>query len=204
MTIPSTGAVSISTINTEIGRSSSYAGSNLNESLLRQTAASISGSSVTSGTISLNNFRGASASQVFNNITSSVGSTNVFGGVYYYSYGLKTINTPDYPNVVMGSIPSNSLLIDSGGTAKIANLYSAQALSGDAFFLDMTGTPAYTGSYGLWYSTSSTDAWPSTAIGTLSYVGTVSYSGGTAYRWTLAATVVSALQNMKSFRITKV
>lgn len=208
MALP-TGTISTADINTEIGRPATYANTNLNENLVRLAAASVSGTGilVNNSTIAMSNLQGANATQVINNVVGALTNFTVSPYGSFSSYGVKTINTSNFGSAnIGGTMPSNTLTIAGGGNASVANLYYAPFLSGPNTYLDLTGSPTYTGSFNIWISTNPSDTWPSTFLCTMTYGGAVSYSGGTAYRWGYAGSGsgnLSDLQYMRSFRIAK-
>jgi hypothetical protein len=209
MTLPSSGAISMSDVNTEIGRAST-AQTSLNDSFVRWTAASVAGSGVLSGSISMSQLYGAGGTQFYDG-GFTAGNAESTGVAPYNINGFKTVNGRVRLNddssrvtVMVGSNPTTPFdLVGSGIT--IRSLYSASTEGSQFLYVD--GTPTYTGSLQMYFATN-TGEWPTqngfivqTVI--LAYAG-VSPWGNHFWRTAQGAGTNTGLSQMKTFRLTKV
>lgn len=180
MTLP-TGTISMSEVNAELGRASS-ATTSLDEKNVRTTAAQISGTGVLSGTISMNNLRGAKGTTClvgYSPVSVQTGPSTFFNG---YSSG-------------NGSWSPTPVLDLAATGAVITALYTQGTPSGPFSVLSINITQTYTGSFILYGSTTVNDPWPNTLLMTLPYSSTST--------WYAPVGSAILLSNVRSVRIQK-
>lgn len=202
MALP-TGTITMSNVNTEVGRAST-ATTSLNDSIVRQTAASVSGTGVLSGTIGMNNLLGARGTQVINGYTggSFAPPSPPLGG---RMYGFKTSSSGPGATNTFGSIPatSESLLGNGPPIVKILNFYYFNYFG--VLSLAAQGTANYTGQLRVFYSTS-TSSWPALGDGTAMTYDGIDFYGNSLWSASISSTqgYNSDMINIVGIRVQKV
>jgi hypothetical protein len=179
----------MSQVNTEIGLAST-AQTSLNDSLVRQAAASISGTGVLSGQISLSNLYGASATQVLPGFSGAISSSGITG--YDNSFSQQVGSFSPVPVIQM-----------VGGLTLAALYFRGNSPFTGLVQLKVFGQTTYTGNILLYQSPTENDPWPNTPPSfTLLYN---SYSGGIS-DWVAStgSDSVNYFENNRTFRIQKV
>jgi hypothetical protein len=201
MALP-TGTITMSNVNTEVGRAST-ATTSLNDSIVRETAASVSGTGVLSGTIGMNNLLGARGTQVINGYTGGTFAPPNPGG---RMWGFKTSPSGTPVTNTFGAIPatSESLLGNGPPIAKILNFYYYNQFN--RIFLAAQGTANYTGQLRVFYSTS-TSSWPALGDGTaMTFIG-IDFYGNSLWDALVSQTTSgynSTMLNIVGIRVQKV
>ena len=164
MALP-TGTILMSEVNVEVGRAPT-ATTSLNDTIVRQTAASTAGPSVLSGTISMNNLRGAKGTQVIPGVG---GGFRFNAGRSYTGYD----STSTSAGLPYGSWSPTPVLNLMGGQI-IEAFYVSFTSSGpvsNVWRLTLNTTTSYTGSIKVYGSLTVNDPWPTIPIKTIAYAG---------------------------------
>lgn len=144
-------------VNTELARPATTALS-LNESIVRQTAAQISGTGVLSGQISMDNLRGAKGTKVLGGFTPAT-VTNPSSGFQYIGYR----------NGIQGSWSPTPLVELVADGAIIKDFYTYYTFSSPLTLLYIDRPATYTGDLIIYSSTDTNDPWPNTFFEQFSY-----------------------------------
>jgi hypothetical protein len=172
MALP-TGTITMADVNLEVGRAST-ATTSLNDSIVRQTAASTAGPSVLSGTVSMNNLRGAKGTQVMPGYGGVVMQTGA--STFLFGYNLATSGAPLGMN--LGSF--SPAVINLLGGQTITSLYNRNSPASILWYLYLNTATSYTGNIKVYGSSTVNDPWPTIPIKTFIYTTPTTFTASGA------------------------
>lgn len=171
MPLPLTGPLSMSQVTSELGIISGVPPSiSLNSNAVRRCAASVSGPSVLTGTISMNNLRGGSATDVFVGGTGASQQLNA-QGFTVTGYSSAFTGVDGFSIAPLGSwatVPIISFL----GNSSLVRLYTYNTFSGSTLYFTISSFQSWAGPLVLYPSTIVNDTWPATTSIPLSFTST--------------------------------
>jgi hypothetical protein len=191
MALP-TGTISIADVNAELGRATN-ANTSLNETAVRQIAATVAGPSVLSGQVSRGDLRGGVVPEIFVGGVGGSWQYNELGfNVAGYARTATTIGTRNVPAIGSWS-PAPAIAFLDG--LLVDRLYVDNTFGGATMYFSVNGTPSYTGNILIAPSATVNDPWPNGATYTLEHTG-----GNT---WRLFGAGGFSFSSIRSFRIQK-